>query len=213
MNKIEVYVGMTHEMKWWMKEQLVLKRPHAEIVADFIEMYPGFGKVNGQARPFEVLDSMIRSRIKNMMRGKLGDEIRQRHRSNEQSDQMTLADKDYRDKKRQEIWDEKQAILGKLSDETLSPSQQRRLMKQLSVLDSLRRDLDAYERSENRQSSNSVGWSWDPEGIFPNEDDFVTIEVEETDSKPKLPPAKIPKEPEPTEPEWYEIDDAEHITV
>ena len=26
-------------------------------------------------------------------------------------------------------------------------------------------------------------------------------------------PAKTPKEPELTEPEWYEIDDAEHITV
>ena len=106
---------------------MVLERPHAEIVADFIEMYPGFGKVNGQARPFEVLDSMIRSRIKNMMRGKLGDEIRQQRRSNEQSDQMTLADKDYRDKKRQEIWDREARLLNaKLDDETLSPAQERR---------------------------------------------------------------------------------------
>ena len=213
MNKIEVYVGMSHEMKWWMKEQLVLERPHAEIVADFIEMYPGFGKVNGQAQPFEVLDSIIRSRIKNIMRGKLGDEIRQRRRSNEQSDQMTLADKDYRDKKRQEIWDAMLVINKKFDNENLSREEQLRLKGKLSILKSIRQELDAYERSENRQSSNSVGWAWDPEGIFPNEDDFVTIEVEETDSKPKLPPAKTPKELESTEPEWYEIDDAEHITV
>ena len=176
-------------------------------------MYPGFGKVNGQARPFEVLDSMIRSRIKNMMRGKLGDEIRQRRRSNEQSDQMTLADKNYRDKKRQAIWDAMLVINKKFDNENLSREEQIRLKGKLSILKSLRQELDAYERSENRQSSNSVGWAWDPEGILPNEDDFVTIEVEETDSKPKLPPAKTPKEPELTDPEWYEIDDAEHITV
>ena len=213
MNKIEVYVRMSQEMKWWMKEQLVLERPHGEIVADFIETYPGFGKKNGQAQPFEVLDKKLRSVIKNMMRGKAGDEIHRRRRRNREESSLTLADSDYRDKQRREIWHEKQAILRELSDETLSPSQERRLMKRLSVLDSLRRDLDAYERSENRQSSSSVGWAWDPAGILPNEDDFVTIEVEETDSKPKLPPAKTPKEPEPTEPEWYEIDDAEHITV
>ena len=47
---MQVYMhNVTPEMKWWMKEQLVLERPHAEIVADFIEMYPGFGKKNGQS--------------------------------------------------------------------------------------------------------------------------------------------------------------------
>ena len=134
----------------------------------------------------------------------------------ERNHELTLAsDSDYRDRNRQEIWAQKQAILAKLDDETLSSAQERKLMKKLSVLDSLRRDIDAAERSENRQSSNG-------NNSFFNNLPVILLSLPPIEEFPsfagpappaKLPPTKTPKEPEPTEPEWYEIDDAEHITV
>ena len=214
MNRMDLYSPFSPDMKQWMFDQLVLERPRAEIVADFIERYPGFGKKNGQAQPFEVLDKRLRSVIKNMMRGKVGDEIHRCRRRNREESSLTLADRDYRDRNRQEIWTEKRAILAKLDDETLSSAQERKLMKKLSVLDSLRRDIDAAERSENRQSSNGNNSFFNN---LPDPSDFTPIEEFPSRAGPappaKLPPTKTPKEPEPTEPEWYEIDDAEHITV
>jgi len=214
MNIMDLYSPFSPQMKGWIIEQLVLERPHSEIVADFIERYPGFGKKNGQSPPFEVLDKRLRSVIKNVMRGKVGDEIHRRRRRNREESELTLADSDYRDKNRQKIWAEKLAILAKLDDESLGPAQECRLMKKLSVLDSLRRDIDAAERSENRQSSKGNNSFFNNR---PSLSDFTSIEefpsFDGTAPPAKLLPAKTPKEPEPSEPEWYEIDDAEHLTV
>ena len=210
MNIIDLYSPFSQQMKGWIIQQLVLDRPHAEIVADFIETYPGFGKVNGQARPFEVLDKALRSLLKNIMRSKLGDEICKRRRSSQQSDQMTLDNNDYCDKKRQELFDAMLKIDGQFDNEDLSREEQIRLKNQMSIKKSLWQRIDAYQRSKQREGNRSSNrpdaelW-WDRESL-------PALEFDDDETKPQLPNPKPQKRPEP-EPEWYEIDDSEHLTV
>lgn len=212
MNIIDLYSPSYPDMKGWITNQLILERPHAEIVADFIERYPIVQKTHEQSPP-EELKELILSVIKNMMRSKVGDYIRQQRKSNQEEDQKTIADQSYRDKKRQEIWDAMLVIDQKFDNEQISREEQIRLKGKLSILKSLRQELDAYERSENRQSSNGNRSFLN----LPSMEEFTPAEefpshAGEAPPK-KRPPTQTKKEPEPSEPEWYEIDDAEHLTV
>ena len=196
-------------MRSWMKDQLILSHPNAQIVSEFMDRYPEFGA--GLAE--EVIKKRLKSRIKQMQsRGKERDEIiagREALKAAAPSEEnLPIKDQDYRDEGRQYIIDERIDIINQLKDESLTPVKRKNLTERSKMLTAMRGDIDAAERSEHRQrggGSNVINPIILPTLHTPDP-------AEEKKSTPALPPPKEDKEPEP---EWYEIPDpdVEHLTV
>ena len=210
MNAIATLPRLTDEMRRWMVDQLIEQRPRAAIVADFIDTFPDF--CAGQS--FEVIDKILRSRIKNMMsKGKERDEIIERREArldaDDDDDDLTLDDSRYRRKERNEIYARIREINWQFQTQTLSREERTQLKDEVSLLKTMRQELDAYERSEAREDA---GWvdlhPPPPEDPWSHRDEKAALPP--TEKPPKALPAP---EPEPTEPEWWEKDDAEHLTV
>lgn len=213
---VDLYSPFSTQMRGWIIEQLVLERPHAEMAAEFIETYPGFGQVNGKVRPFEVLDKALRLLFKNIMRSKLGEKIRKRRRSSIQSDQMTLDSDDYCDNKRLELFDEMLEIERKFDNEDLSREEQIRLKNQMSMKKSVWERIDVYQRFKQREGNSGVLSSNRPDReLWWSQESLPELEFDDDETKPQLPKPKSqePTEPEVIEPEWYEIDDSENFTM
>lgn len=212
MNIVDLYSPFTTQMRGWIIEQLVLDRPHAEMAAEFIETYPGFGQVNGKVRPFEVLDKALRLLFKNIMRSELGDKIRKRRRSNIQSDQMTPDSDDYWDNKQLELLDEMQEINRRFDNEDLPREEQIRLKNHMSMKKSLGARIDAYQRFKQRQGNTS---NRPDRELWWSQESLPELEFDDDETKPQLPKHKSQEltEPEVIEPKWYEIEDAEPLTV
>ena len=211
MNDLDRLPYLTPDQRRWMADQLSQHRPHAQIVVDFIDTFDDF--CAGQ--PFSVLDRTIRSRIKNMMRnGKERDEILKRRDAmlgDDNDADMTLEDSRYRAKARKEIYERLRDIEWLFKTKKLSREERTQLKDEVSLLKARRQEIDAYERSENRQSSASPFFNVD---YWINQGEEAEVDSNPKDSiAPATPKALPAPESEPPEPEWYEIDDAEHLTV
>ena len=60
MNALAVLPHFNDEMRSWMKDQLILSLPHAQIVSNFRDRYPDFGA--GLAE--EVIERRLRNRLR-----------------------------------------------------------------------------------------------------------------------------------------------------
>lgn len=208
MNVLAVLPHFTDEMRSWMKDQLILSRPRAQIVSDFMDRYPDFGA--GLAE--EVIERRLKNRIKEMQtRGKERDEIiggREALKEADSSEGSVLSQAAL-DNRRVALLERMEEIDWLLSnDKTLNSDQRKALTDEFSRKNILRQQLDAAERSEERQ------WRRESQVVW----DFKLPTMHEPDDEPAeeqkpTPALAEPKEPPESKPEWYEIDDSEHLTV
>ena len=208
MNNLAVLPHWSAEMRSWMKDQLILEHPPAQIVSEFMERYPEFGA--GLAE--EVIKKRLKSRIKQMQsRGKEREEIIAGRKALKAADSKegSVLSQTSLDNRRVAFLERMEEIDWLLSnDKTLSPEQRKALNDEFKRKHTLRQQLDAAERSEHRQQGggSNVGWPIKLPTLH------TPDPAEEKKPTPALPP---PKEPEPTEPQWDETPDpdVEHFTV